>query len=313
MRLLHDTLIVIGGSTASGKSALALALARRLDGVIVNADSQQLFRDLAILTARPNPRETELVPHHLYGVLGPEGQPSVGLWLDLAGKVLSSHRNSGGPAIVVGGTGLYLHALLHGIADMPAISAHVRGELREWAVGRTAADIHARLTALDQAMAARLRPSDTQRLLRALEVRLATGRSLLAWQGAERRRPALPGTVVGMALVPAAEAVALRVDTRLQAMVADGALAEVAALLACRPEALSLPIAKVHGMRELAAVHRGSLPIEQARAEITAQVRQYAKRQRTWFRRQLPELRRIDFTGETDEALAAASALLGIG
>ena len=308
-----DMLIVIGGSTASGKSELALTLARRFDGVIVNADSQQLFRDLAILTARPTPRETELVPHHCYGMFGPEEQPSVGLWLDLAGKALASRRDSGRPAIIVGGTGLYLHALLHGIADMPVIPDQMRGELRDWAAGRSAADIHQRLAALDQAMAARLRPSDTQRLLRALEVRLATGRSLLEWQGAERRRLTLPGKVVGVALVPAAEAVALRVHARLEAMLADGALAEVADLLSRRPEALSLPIAKVHGMRELAAVLRGTLPIEQARAEITAQIRQYAKRQRTWFRRQLPEFQRIACTGETDEALTAATALLGNG
>ncbi|MFO1046786.1 MAG: tRNA (adenosine(37)-N6)-dimethylallyltransferase MiaA [Geminicoccaceae bacterium] len=311
MILPRDTLIVVGGSTASGKSALALALARRLGGVIVNADSQQLFRDLAILTARPNARETEMVPHRLYGELGPEEQPSVGRWLDLAGDVLAAERNSGGPAIIVGGTGLYLHALLHGIPEMPAIPAQLREELRDWALGRSAAAIHERLAALDQGMAARLRPSDTQRLLRALEVRLATGRSLSQWQGAERRRLAQPDRIVGVALVPAADIVAPRIDARLEAMLADGALAEVAGLLRRRPDALSLPIAKVHGIRELAAVLRGALPIDQARAEITAQIRRYAKRQRTWFRRQLPELQPIALVGETDEALRAVTSLLG--
>lgn len=306
-----ERLIIIGGSTASGKSALALALARRHDGVIVNADSQQLFRDLALLTARPNARETDAVPHHLYGALGPEEQPSVGRWLDLVEEVLASNRRSGGPTVIVGGTGLYLHALLHGISDMPAIPAEVRGELRDWAVGRNAAEIHKRLAALDQPMAARLRPSDTQRLLRALEVQLATGRSLLEWQGAGRRRLAPPDRVVGVALVPVADIVAPRVDARLEAMLADGALEEVADLLRRRPDALSLPIAKVHGMRELAAVHRGALPISQARAEIAAQIRQYAKRQRTWFRRQLPELQPMALTGDSDEALDAVMPLFG--
>jgi tRNA dimethylallyltransferase len=308
---MDDLLVVIGGSTASGKSALASELAVQLKGEIVNADSQQLFRDLPILTARPSAAEAAAAPHRLYGVLGPDEQPSVGRWLGLVDDALASIRAAGRPAIMVGGTGLYLHALLRGIPAMPEIPPQLRSELRAWATTRSAADVHARLASHDPAMAARLQPGDRQRVLRALEVHLASGRSLLDWQSAEPQRPTLPGRVVGMALVPAAEVVAPRIQTRLEAMLGEGALREVADLLARVPDALTLPIAKVHGMRELAAAERGTLPLPQARAEIAAQVRQYAKRQRTWFRHQLAELQPIAATGGTCEALAFAERLLG--
>jgi tRNA dimethylallyltransferase len=156
-------------------------------------------------------------------------------------------------------------------------------------------------------MAARLRPGDRQRLLRALEVRLASGRSLLEWQALAPQRLALPARVVGIALLPAAEIVGARVRERLGAMLAAGAMGEVEDLLARRPEALSLPIAKVHGMRELAAVTRGEIGLDAARSAIEIQVRRYAKRQRTWFRHQLPELRPCAVVGEADAALRFAA------
>ncbi|MGD9509341.1 MAG: tRNA (adenosine(37)-N6)-dimethylallyltransferase MiaA [Geminicoccaceae bacterium] len=308
---MTELLIVIGGSTASGKSALAATLAARLDGVIVNADSQQLFRDLPILTARPTRAETDVIPHRLYGVLGPEEQPSVGRWQELAEEALTAVRGESRPAIVVGGSGLYLHALLRGIPEMPRIPEQLRSELRAWAATCGAGQIHARLSVIDPEMATRLQPGDSQRLLRALEVRLASGRSLLQWQAMEPRRLPVPGRVVGMALVPMPEVVVPRIHARLETMLAEGALREVGNLLARRTDALRLPIAKVHGMRELAAVHRGSLPAERALAEIAAQIRQYAKRQRTWFRHQLPELQPLATTGEAENTLALAETLLG--
>ena len=160
-------------------------------------------------------------------------------------------------------------------------------------------------------MAARLQPGDRQRVLRALEVVEATGRSLLAWQADPRQRPHLPAPPVGFALVPPPATVNPRLEARFDAMLADGALAEVADLLARRPDALLLPIAKVHGLRELAAVLGGTLDPERARTGIAAQIRQYAKRQRTWFRHQLPELQPLALTGETDAALVAVTAGLG--
>lgn len=308
---MSELLVVIGGSTASGKSSLASALAARLGGSVVNADSQQLFRDLPILTARPSEAEASALPHRLYGVLGPEEQPSVGRWMDLVAEALAASRSEGRPAIVVGGTGLYLHALLRGMPEMPPVPAELRSELRAWASSCGAGEVHARLASVDPAMAARLQPGDRQRLLRALEVRLASGRSLLEWQAMAPRRLPAPGRMVGVALVPPAEVVVPRIHARLTAMLAEGALREVEALLMRRPDALELPIAKVHGMRELAAVHRGSLSAERALAEIAAQIRQYAKRQRTWFRHQLPELHPLATTGEAEGASALAETLLG--
>lgn len=290
--------MVIGGSTASGKSALALALARATGGVVVNADSQQLFAGLPVLTAAPTPAEAALAPHRLYGALAPDGQPSVGRWLALAGAVLAECAREGRPAIVVGGSGLYLHALLRGLPEMPPIPAELRAGLRAWAAAAPPGALRARLAARDPAMAARLRPGDPQRLLRALEVVEATGRSLAEWQSRPRAAPPLPPRRVGVALVPPAAVVAPRVEARLDAQLAAGVLAEVAALLARWPDATRLPVAKVHGLRELAAVLRGDMALPAARAAIAAQVRRYAKRQRTWFRHQLPELAPVEALGD---------------
>jgi tRNA dimethylallyltransferase len=303
-------LVVIGGSTASGKSALALALARRTGGTVINADSQQLFADLPVLTARPGPDETVAAPHRLYGVLAADEQPSVGRWLALVAPALAEACRRAAPAIVVGGTGLYLHALLHGMPEMPDVPAALRAELRAWAEHAPPEALHARLRDRDPELAARLRLGDRQRALRGLEVIEATGRSLLAWQRDPRRRLPLPERVVGVALVPAAGVVGLRIEARLAAMLGAGALGEVEDLLRRHPDATALPVAKVHGLRELAAVSRGRLAREAAAAAIAVQVRRYAKRQRTWFRHQLPELRPFEEVGESPEVVALAAGML---
>ena len=276
---------------------------------MVNADSQQLFADLPILTARPPPGETALAPHRLYGILAATEQPSVARWLEAIAPVLAEARAARRPAVLVGGTGLYLHALLHGLPVMPEIPEAVRGPLRAWAAERPAAELRARLAARDPPMAARLRPTDRQRLLRALEVVEATGRSLLAWQADPPARMALPPLRAGLALVPPAASVNPRIEVRLAAMLDAGAVDEVAALLERHPDATALPIAKVHGLRELAAVRSGALPLAAATASIAAQIRQYAKRQRTWFRHRLPELAPLAAVGESREALVAARTL----
>lgn len=306
-----DALVVIGGSTASGKSGLALAVARAVGGVVLNADSQQLFADLRILTARPTPAEEALARHRLYGVLPADAQPSVGDWLARMAAELDRCREAAAPAIVAGGSGLYLHALLHGMPAMPDIPPDLRRALRDWAAGRPPAELHARLAAVDPLMATRLPPSDPQRLLRALEVIEATGRSLAAWQAMPRGRQRLPELVVGTALLPPAATVNPRIEARLDAMLAEGAQAEVAALLARRPDALRLPIAKVHGLRELAAVQCRALSHGDARAAIAAQIRQYAKRQRTFFGRQLRELAPAATLGDDPALLPMLLARLG--
>jgi tRNA dimethylallyltransferase len=281
-----------------------------LDGIVVNADSQQLFANLPILTARPVAADLAQAPHRLYGVLAATEQPSVARWLELIGPVLAEVRAARRPAILVGGTGLYLHALLHGLPAMPEIPTALRGQLRAWAGARPSIELHARLAVCDPEMAERLSPSDRQRLLRALEVMEATGRSLRAWQADPPVRLPLPPLLAGMALVPPAATVNPRIEARLEAMLEAGALSEIRDLLERVPEVTTLPIAKVHGLREFAAVLRDALPAESARASVAAQIRQYAKRQRTWFRHRLPELMAIPAVGDSPQALAAARNLI---
>ena len=296
-------LVVIGGSTASGKSALGLRVAAAVDGIVVNADSQQLFGDLPTLTARPTAAEERVVPHRLYGILGPDEAPSVGRWLDAVADVLDAGERRDRPLVVVGGSGLYLEALLHGIAVVPPVPDDLRLELRRRGAMRPAEDLHRRLGEVDPLMAGRLRPTDRQRILRALEVVIGTGRSLAHWQAQEPRRLLAAGPVLGVALVPPAPLAAERIERRVAAMLAGGALAEVRELAACRPELATLPIAKVLGVTILLTLLAGGLDLAEAATALTIQVRQYAKRQRTFFRGRLGELRRFAITGD-DPSLA---------
>ncbi|MCS7267655.1 MAG: tRNA (adenosine(37)-N6)-dimethylallyltransferase MiaA [Geminicoccaceae bacterium] len=311
-------LCMIGGTTASGKSALALALAERLGGVVVNADSQQLFADLPILTARPTAAEEARVPHRLYGVLGPRAQPSVGRWLALVVPVLRACAAEERPVILVGGTGLYLFALLRGLSPIPEVPAALRARLLEETRAIPTAELHLRLARRDPATAAKLRPTDRQRILRAFEVLEATGRPLALFQAAPRRPLVRPRALLGVALVPPADVTGPRIAQRLTRQLAEGALDEVAELAHREPELADaaragrtdlFPILKVHGCRELLAVLDGRAVLEAAGAEIARQVRSYAKRQRTFLRTQLPELAPVPAPGETEglaERLARA-------
>lgn len=299
---MGSALVLIGGSTASGKSALALDVARRIGAVIVNADSQQLFADLPILTARPGPAEEAQAPHRLYGVLEAEAQPSVGRWLALLGPILEQATREARTLVVVGGTGLYLHALLHGLPPLPSVPPELRRRLAAENEGTATAALHAKLAEHDPAMAARLRPSDRQRVLRALEVVMATGRSLAEWQAAPPVRTALPERRAAIALVPPAALVAERAAARLDLMIQAGAIQEVAALAQRRADLAALPIAKVHGVRDMLAFTAGDVTDAAMRAGIATQVRQYAKRQRTFLRHQLPELEPVESL--PDERLA---------
>jgi tRNA dimethylallyltransferase len=295
--------IVIGGPTASGKSTLAMRLAVASGGVIINADSMQLYRELRIVTARPSPADEARLPHRLYGVLAADRPGSAGSWLALAKAAIDEAERQGRPAIVVGGTGLYLHALLHGLADVPPVPAETRA--RALALYRRLGGpaFHAELQARDPAMAARLQPHDRQRLIRAFEVVSATGRSLAAWQADARDRVALPQPVVGVALMPARAEIYARIGRRLEAMVAAGALDELRALqsLGLAPD---LPLLKAVAVRELLAHLEGRLDLAGALARAAMQTRRYAKRQLTWLRHQLPELTPVARFGDAAEIMA---------
>lgn len=282
---------LIAGPTASGKSALALRLAETTGGEIVNADALQLYADLRLLSARPSAEEEARAPHHLFGVADGADGWSVGRWLRAATQVLDGIAARGRPAIVVGGTGLYFKALTEGLADIPAIPALARAEATALYDQAGEAAVRERLKAADPISEARIAPADRTRLIRALEVWLATGKPLTAWQ-TDTQPTLAPGTWRAVALEPDREALYARCDARLEAMVRDGALDEVARLTARRLSP-NQPVMKAVGVRELAACLAGETPLEAAFALAQQETRRYAKRQLTWIRNQTPDWPRI--------------------
>jgi tRNA dimethylallyltransferase len=301
-------LIVVAGPTASGKSALALHLAEAERGVIINADSMQLYRDLRLLTARPTAEDQARAPHRLYGILDAADPASAGRWLQLAGAAIGEALAERRPAIVVGGTGLYLHALLHGLAPIPHVATSVRDAARSRLAALGEPAFHAELAELDPTMAARLRPTDRQRLLRAYEVVVGTGRSLAAWQAMPPLRLSLPARRRGLALVPPRPALYQRIDRRLHEMVEHGALEELK-VLAERSLPTDLPLMRAVAVPELLAYVSGRVDLDTALERAVVQTRRYAKRQLTWLRHRLPELRSVaEFGDDLDPRRAMALA-----
>jgi tRNA dimethylallyltransferase len=282
-----ERVTVLTGPTAGGKSALALDLARQAGGVIINADASQLYRDLAIVSARPTAAEEAAVPHRLYGVLAGADVCSVARWVELAKAEIAAARTTGRQPIIVGGTGMYLTALVHGLAPVPAIDEQVRAAVR----ALDTASARAALEREDPAAAARLMPADRQRTLRALEVVRSTGRTLADWQ--QRRDGGLGVTAVQGIIVdrPRAELNA-RAERRLSAMLAAGAREEVAALLALGLPA-EVPVMKALAVPQLAAHLAGQISLDEAMAQALIATRQYQKRQQTWARNQFPDWQRI--------------------
>ncbi|GIX10462.1 MAG: tRNA dimethylallyltransferase [Elioraea sp.] len=274
--------VIVAGPTASGKSALALALAERVGGTVINADSMQVYRELRILTARPTPQDEARVPHRLYGVRS-AAEPADAAWFRTAAlAAMAEARAAGRTPILCGGTGMWLDALVHGIAAIPPVPPTVRAAARALAAAIGVPALHARLAERDPATAARLTPGDTQRVIRAWEVLEATGEGLAAWW----RRPAAPPAPWRFAHVkldPPRAAVRAAIDARFLAMMAAGAFEEVRALAALGLDP-ALPAMRAHGVPPLLAAMRGDLPLEAAIARGQAMVRQYAKRQATWFR-----------------------------
>jgi tRNA dimethylallyltransferase len=283
--------VLIAGPTASGKSALALALAERIDGVIVNADSMQVYGDLRIITARPTPAEEARVPHRLYGHVDAAVNYSVGQYLADARAALDDCRRSGRAAIFVGGTGLYFKALTAGLAAVPPIPAEIRDSVRARLAAHGASPLHAELARLDPAAAARLSPNDRTRVARALEVVEATGRPLADWQA--HGSPALIGADAPRVFIaPDRAALYARIDARFSAMMAAGALDEVRRLAARKLDPL-LPAMKAHGVPWLIRHLAGEIAEEKAVAHARLDTRHYAKRQFTWFRHQLGDWPRM--------------------
>lgn len=283
-----ENAILIAGPTASGKSKLALDLARREGGTIVNADSMQVYSILRVLTARPSEGDMEAVPHALYGHVHPSEAYSTGRWLGEVAALARGGRLAGAAPIFVGGTGLYFKALLEGLSPMPDIPPAIRAHWRARLEAEGTAELHGVLAARDPQAARVLRAGDGQRIVRALEVLEASGRSILDWQG-ERGRPLVNADSARLlVLEPNRAAVVARIEKRFDTMLEEGAMEEVRALMALRLSP-RMPAMKAIGVRELAAAMEGTMTLAEAVERAKAATRQYAKRQSTWFRNQFDE------------------------
>jgi tRNA dimethylallyltransferase len=297
--------LLIAGPTASGKSAVALALARRTGATIVNADSMQVYRDLRVLTARPSEDEALAAPHRLFGEVDGAENFSVGRWLTAAKTILAENRERKRPILFVGGTGLYFRALTEGLSDIPHVPEAVRAASRADAEGEATPGLHARLAARDPLTAERLRPSDRQRILRALEVVAATGRPLAAFQGAREAPPLAAGEWAGLFLAPERAVLNARIEARFETMLREGGLDEAAELMR-RGLDPALPVMRAHGAPHLMARLRGEISLAEAAELAKRDTRQYAKRQFTWARHQMAGFRWV----APDEAEAAGAAAL---
>ncbi len=298
--------VLIAGPTASGKSSAALELASRFGGVIVNADSMQVYGELRIITARPNLDEERLVPHRLYGTVSAHERYSVGRWLTDMAVVLEEESARGRLPIITGGTGLYFRALTEGLAATPEIPASVREHWQKRAAELTPAQLHAELAARDPVMAERLVPTDPQRIVRALEVLDATGISLSEWQ-AEETSPLLPPErVLRIVVAPKRADLYEAIDRRFDAMLRLGALDEIRALaeLDLSPD---LPAMRAHGVPDLLAALKAEVSHEEAIETSKTMSRRYAKRQLTWARRFMADWEWFESPGE---AVAFACARL---
>jgi tRNA dimethylallyltransferase len=298
--------VLIAGPTASGKSGVGLELACGLGGTVINADSMQVYRELRVLTARPSQSEEARAPHRLYGTVSAAQACSVGRWLDDAADAIAEARGEEKLPILVGGTGLYFRALTEGLAPVPDIPAEVRSYWREQAakLGREA--LHQELAARDPAMAARLKPADPQRIVRALEVIDATGVSLAEWQGGNAAPLLAPGDVLRLVIAPEREPLFAAIDTRFDRMIEHGAVGEVRALLDLELDP-GRPAMRAHGVRELAAYLSGAVSREEAVAKAKTESRRYAKRQMTWLRRFMSDWQ---WFPDAASAIEAAAAML---
>jgi tRNA dimethylallyltransferase len=275
------TALIVAGPTASGKSALALMLAERLNGEIINADAMQCYRELRIITARPTPEDEARVPHALYGVRPAAEAGSVAWWRETALTEMARAHGANRLPILTGGTGLYFASLTKGLADIPDPGTAARDEARHLLKEAGPAALHARLAAVDPATAGRLRPSDSQRIARAWEVWRGTGRGLSAWQSGAAT-PA-PWRFAAVQLDPPRMELREAIRTRLAAMLRDGAIEEVRDLLGLDLDP-ALPLMRAHGVPELAAYIRGDVTLEEATERIELATSRYTKRQATWFR-----------------------------
>ncbi|MBL8884565.1 MAG: tRNA (adenosine(37)-N6)-dimethylallyltransferase MiaA [Hyphomicrobium sp.] len=278
--------ILIAGATASGKSALAMRLARELGGVVINADSMQVYRELNILTARPSPADEAVCPHALYGHVGAHEAYSVGRYVTEAAKAIASARVQGLRPIITGGTGLYFKGLTEGLSPIPEVALDVRAHWRKQAEALGAQRLHELLLVRDPVMAEKLNPADPQRIVRALEVLDSSGKSLSYWQAQPGTPVVAEANAVRLLVRRDREDLHLRAGRRFDDMMAKGALEEVSALAALQLDPVS-SVMRALGVAPLLAAVRGQMELAEAMTQAKAETRQYVKRQDTWFRKNM--------------------------
>ncbi|MBO1903439.1 tRNA (adenosine(37)-N6)-dimethylallyltransferase MiaA [Microvirga sp. 3-52] len=284
--------VLIAGPTASGKSALGIKLAQRLDGLVINADSMQVYQDLRVITARPAPAEEAEAPHRLYGHVDAAVNFSVGRYVADATQILQEIKGRKLP-IFVGGTGLYFKALTEGLSDMPPVPEEVREQVRRDSEGLETSELHRLLSERDPETARTLRPSDRLRVQRALEIFAATGQPLVSFHGARQPGPLADVSVIKLFLEPDRDELRRRIDQRFLTMIEQGALDEVKALGERNLDPM-LPAMRAHGVPGLLAHLRGEMSLDEAITKGQGDTRRYAKRQFTWFRHQLPDWRWVE-------------------
>lgn len=278
--------VIVAGPTASGKSALALSLAERFDGVVINADSMQVYDGLAVITAQPTPEDHARAPHALYGTVAPSIRYSAAQWAEVAAESAQAAWRDGRLPVVCGGTGFYLETLMRGLSPMPDIPGEVRAAVGTRRDSLSPAKFHAELASVDPISAARLNPADGQRIARALEVFEATGRPMADWIADQPPRPALEAAYLTMVLMPDRDDLYAGIDSRFETMIDAGALREVQALLERGLDA-TLPAMKALGVPELTAHLSGAMALDKAVLSAQRKSRNYAKRQVTWLRGRL--------------------------
>ena len=286
--------VLIAGPTASGKSSAAISVAQKLDGVIVNADSMQVYRELDILTSRPSRADEQLIDHRLYGYLAGAERCSVARWLDDAGREIKALVKEDRTAVVVGGTGLYFKVLELGLAPVPEISQKIRTDLRTQLGEQGLAVMHEMLLEQDRPAAEKLEVNDSQRILRALEVVQSTGKPLAYFHQKAVQSSVLAGLEVDkLVLMPARELLYERINQRFDEMIQEGALEEVKRLRALDlPD--DLPVMKAIGMRSLGRYLDGEYGLDEGIRIAKQESRNYAKRQMTWLRNQMADWQRFE-------------------
>lgn len=298
--------LIIGGPTASGKSNLALDLAQEANGFIINGDSLQIYKGLNILTASPTDTDKHLVPHRLYGIMGPGQACTVALWQDMALEEIKSAQ--GRLPIVVGGTGLYLNALVEGLSHIPSVSASVRSQARQEyeTLGQDA--YHQRLRQVDPLSATKINAGDQQRLTRAWEVYLQTGKPLSQWQSQKDKNKISQLKISQVVLLPDREALYKRAEERFMKMIQQGALEEVREMMTILPS--SHPLSKALGFAPLALYLKDQLTLDEAMERSIVATRQYIKRQYTWFRNQVREALILEEVYFSEESPALKNRVL---